>query len=225
MVEGAKAANEIRKNGWKATAVTVDVSVEESVKNLVEQTVETYGEVDVLVNNAGVYPLIPLREMSLADFDEVIAINLKGTFLCTKYVSERMVKRQKGGKKSSTSLPSTRCIRPRWGSPTTTLRSTGCGGSRKNIALELAPHKIWVNAVAPGGIMTPGVQKLQRSTPTPEGMGVGGEVLKGSLSNGIPMERLGVPDDIGKVVVFLASDMASYMTGSQIVVDGGLLLM
>jgi NAD(P)-dependent dehydrogenase (short-subunit alcohol dehydrogenase family) len=61
--------NEIRKNGWKATALTVDVSVEESVKNLVEQTVETYGEVDVLVNNAGVYPLIPLRDMSLADFD------------------------------------------------------------------------------------------------------------------------------------------------------------
>jgi 2-dehydro-3-deoxy-D-gluconate 5-dehydrogenase len=220
--EGAKAANEIRKNGWKATAIAVDVSVEESVKDLVEQTVETYGEVDVLVNNAGVYPLIPLREMSLADFDEVIAVNLKGTFLCTKYVSERMVKRERGGR--IVNITSIDALHPSSvGLAHYDASKHGVWGFTKNIALELAPYKIWVNAVAPGGIMTPGVQKLQQSTPTPEGMGVE-EVLKG-LTQRIPMQRLGIPDDIGKVVVFLASDMASYMTGSQIVVDGGLLLM
>jgi 2-deoxy-D-gluconate 3-dehydrogenase len=220
--EGVKAAIEITKNGWEATAIATDVSVEESVKNLVERTVETYGEVDILVNNAGVYPLIPVREMSLADFEEVIAINLKGTFLCTKYVSERMVKRQKGGR--IINITSIDALHPSSvGLAHYDASKHGVWGFTKNIALELAPHKVWVNAVAPGGIMTPGVQRLQQTTPTPEGMEVE-EVLKG-LTQRIPMQRLGEPDDIGRVVVFLASDMASYMTGSQIVVDGGLLLM
>ncbi|MGD1061071.1 MAG: SDR family NAD(P)-dependent oxidoreductase, partial [Methanomassiliicoccales archaeon] len=220
--EGIRAAKEITKNGWKAMAIVTDVSIEESVKNMVNRTVEAYGEVDILVNNAGVYPLVPVREMSLADFEKVIAINLKGTFLCTKYVSERMVERRKGGR--IINITSIDALHPSSvGLAHYDASKHGVWGFTKNIALELAPYNVWVNAVAPGGIMTPGVQKLQQTTPIPSGEEVE-KVLKG-MAQRIPMQRLGEPDDIGKVVVFLASDMASYMTGSQIVVDGGLLLM
>ena len=93
-------------------------------------------------------------------------------------------------------------------------------GVTKNVALELAPHKIWVNAIAPGGIATPGVAKLQQ----PAASGVDQtKMIEGFLA-GIPMHRMGDSDEIGKVVLFLASNMSSYMTGSQIVVDGGFLL-
>ena len=95
-------------------------------------------------------------------------------------------------------------------------------GFTKNVALELAPHKIWVNAIAPGGILTPGVQKLQQAMPTPQGIDIN-KMMETFLTK-IPMHRLGETDDIGKVALFLASNMSSYMTGSQIVVDGGVLL-
>lgn len=98
----------------------------------------------------------------------------------------------------------------------------GVWGFTKNVALELAPHKIWVNAIAPGGIVTPGVEKLQKSMPVPHGVDMG-KLLETFLAK-IPMKRMGEPDDIGKVALFLASDMSSYMTGTQIVVDGGVLL-
>jgi 2-deoxy-D-gluconate 3-dehydrogenase len=98
----------------------------------------------------------------------------------------------------------------------------GVWGFTKNIALELAPHQIWVNAIAPGGILTPGVQKLQQQMPIAKEADMG-NVLEAFLER-IPMRRLGDPDDIGKVALFLASDMASYMTGDQIIVDGGALL-
>jgi len=88
--------------------------------------------------------------------------------------------------------------------------------------LELAAHKIWVNAIAPGGIITPGMEKLQKSMPISENTDMK-KVLEAFLSK-IPMRRMGEIDDIGKVALFLASDMSSYMTGSQIVVDGGVLL-
>jgi Dehydrogenases with different specificities (related to short-chain alcohol dehydrogenases) len=99
----------------------------------------------------------------------------------------------------------------------------GLWGFTKNVALELAPYNIWVNAIAPGGILTPGVTKLQETMPVQGNIDMK-KMLEGFL-NKIPMKRLGDPDDIGKVALFLASDMSSYMTGSQIIVDGGALLM
>jgi len=83
-------------------------------------------------------------------------------------------------------------------------------------------HKIWVNAIAPGGIVTPGVQKLQQASPVPQGVDM--TKMMESFMAKIPMHRMGEPDEIGKVALFLASDMSSYMTGTQVVVDGGVLL-
>ncbi len=102
------------------------------------------------------------------------------------------------------------------------LQTRRVWGFTKNIALELAPHQIWVNAIAPGGIPTPGVEQAQAGAQLPEGVDM--TTLLEAFLGRIPMGRMGEPDDIGKVALFLASDLSSYMTGSQIVVDGGVLL-
>ncbi len=219
--EAVKVVTDLEASGYHAKAVRTDVSVEDDVKNMVAETVKAYGGIDVLVNNAGVYPSIPVHLMTLSDFDKVLSINLKGVFLTVKYVSEQMIQQNRGGK--IINITSIDALHPSSiGLAHYDASKHGVWGFTKNIALELAPHKIWVNAVAPGGILTEGTKKLQSSTPMPQGVDMQ-KMMEGFLTK-IPMHRMGEPDDIGKAVLFLASDMSSYMTGSQIVVDGGVLL-
>ncbi|MBI2196365.1 SDR family oxidoreductase [Candidatus Daviesbacteria bacterium] len=217
--EAASAVQRLTEKGWVAKATKVDISNEADVSKMVSETVNAFGELDILVNNAGVYPSIPVLQMSLADFDRVISVNLKGVFLCTKYVSEEMIKQGKGGK--IINITSVDALHPSSvGLAHYDASKHGVWGFTKNVALELAPHKIWVNAIAPGGIATPGVRTIQSQAPAGVDMS---KVLENFLVK-IPMHRMGEPDEIGKVALFLASDMSSYMTGSQIVVDGGVLL-
>lgn len=206
---------------FKVKGTVTDISNEESVKNMVKDAMSTYGAVDILVNNAGIYPSMPVMQMSLDDFDKVLSINLKGVFLCTKYAVEEMIKQGRGGK--IINITSIDALHPSSvGLAHYDASKHGVWGFTKNVALELAPHKIWVNAIAPGGIATPGVVKLQAKMPVPQGIDMS-KVLEGFLEK-IPMHRLGDADDIGKAALFLASDLSSYMTGTQIVVDGGVLL-
>lgn len=213
-----KSKADLVAKGWKAGGAVVDVSKEEDVKKMVEETVTDFGSVDILVNNAGIYPNIPILKMNLADFEKVLAVNLKSVFLCTKYVSEQMIKQGRGGK--IINITSIDALHPsNVGLAHYDASKHGVWGFTKNAALELSQHKIWVNAIAPGGIMTPGVQKSTSSV-TDADMA---KIMEAFLAK-IPMRRMGEPDEIGKVALFLASDMSSYMTGSQIVVDGGVLL-
>jgi 2-deoxy-D-gluconate 3-dehydrogenase len=206
--------------GLRGKAIKVDVSKEEDVKAMVNETVKAYGAVDILVNNAGVYPNIPVMKMTLEDFERVLSINLKGVFLTTRHTADQMIKQGNGGKVIN--ITSIDALHPSMvGLAHYDASKHGVWGFTKNVALELAPHKIWVNAIAPGGIATPGVQKLQGAAPA-AGVDMA-KVMEGFLSK-IPMHRMGDADDIGKVALFLASDMSSYMTGTQIVVDGGVLL-
>ncbi|MDO8577180.1 MAG: SDR family NAD(P)-dependent oxidoreductase [Candidatus Daviesbacteria bacterium] len=219
--EADKAAAEITAKGFKAKGAGVDVSNEEDVKKLVVEAVADFGAVDILVNNAGIYPSISVLKMTLSDFEKVIAVNLKGVFLCTKYVSEQMIKQGRGGK--IINVTSIDALHPSSvGLAHYDASKHGVWGFTKNVALEMAPYKIWVNAIAPGGILTPGVEHLQKEAPVPQGVDMS-KVMESFLAK-IPMHRMGEPDEIGKVALFLASDMSSYMTGSQIVVDGGVLL-
>lgn len=219
--DGENAAKDLLGKGFKATAIATDVSQEDQVRGLVSETVKRFGGIDILVNNAGIYPAIPLSHMSLADFDNVLSINLKSVFLCTKYVSDEMIKGKRGGR--IINITSIDALHPSSiGLAHYDASKHGVWGFTKNIALELAPHRIWVNAIAPGGILTPGVRKLQESTHMPQGVDT--EKMMDEFLSRIPMGRMGEPDDIGKVALFLASEMSSYMTGSQIVVDGGVLL-
>jgi 2-deoxy-D-gluconate 3-dehydrogenase len=213
-----EAAKSLEKKGWKASSVKTDVSNEESVTETTAFAVKSYGRVDILVNNAGIYPTVPIMNLKPSDFDKIIAINLKSIFLFTKAVAAQMIKQSSGGK--IINITSIDALHPSSvGLATYDASKHGAWGFTKNSALELAPHNIQVNAIAPGGISTPGTGAGtgQPVNPTIEA------ILKKFLER-IPMKRMGEPDDIGKVALFLASDLSSYMTGSQIVVDGGVLL-
>lgn len=220
-LETENTAADLTKVGWKAIPIAADVSKEEDVKRIMKETVSVYGGVDILVNNAGIYPTIPVMQMSSSDFDRVLSVNLKSVYMCSKYAVEQIIKQGRGGK--IINITSIDALHPSSvGLAHYDASKHGVWGFTKNLALEVAPYKIWVNAIAPGGILTPGVKKMQKSMPLPRGIDPS-KMLEGFISK-IPMHRLGEADEIGKVALFLASEMSSYMTGSQIVVDGGVLL-
>ena len=218
-VNAQKAANDLFTLGLRVRFAACDVSNEHAVKELVEKTVDGFGGVDILVNNAGIYPNIPLTKMTTEDFMKVIEVNLKSVYLTTKHVSEVMIKQGKGGK--IINITSIDALHPSMiGLAHYDASKHGVWGFTKNSALELSQHKIWVNAIAPGGIATPGASGGGSGSVSPEDMA---KMIEAFLAK-IPMHRMGEPDDIGKVALFLASDMSSYMTGTQVVVDGGVLL-
>jgi 2-dehydro-3-deoxy-D-gluconate 5-dehydrogenase len=193
-----------------ALAVACDVSSPVSVDQVVGATCERFDDIDILVNNAGIYPMVPLRELDIETFRRVLDVNLAGLFLCTKAASERMIARGGGGR--IVNITSIDALHPSMvGLSHYDASKHGAWGFTKNIALELAPHGIWVNAIAPGGITTPGTGAVT------------GEALE-AFEAMIPMGRMGDPDDIGRAALFLASELSSYMTGAQIVVEGGRLL-
>ncbi len=212
-----KTAKELTDKGWVAEAFKVDVSDEENVKAMVVACKDKFGVVDILVNNAGIYPPAPVAQMTKDQFQRVIDVNLRSAFLTTKYASEVM--KQKGNGKII-NITSIDALHPSMvGLAHYDASKHGMWGFTKNSALELAEHKIWVNAIAPGGIATPGVAAMSQGA-TAEQM----EASTKAFLAKIPMHRMGEPDEIGMVALFLASDMSSYMTGEQIVVDGGALL-
>lgn len=190
-----------------------DVTHEQDVLNLIHETLVTFEHIDILVNNAGIFPMTTLHEMTKDQFDTVIGVNLGGVFLLTKHVSERMIKQNIKG--AIVNITSVDALHPSMiGLAHYDASKHGVWGFTKNIALELAQHGIRVNAVAPGGVVTPGVLRMQK---LPEDSII-------EIPSDIPAKRLGYPDEIARAVLFLASEMSSYMFGSQIVVDGGMLI-
>jgi 2-deoxy-D-gluconate 3-dehydrogenase len=206
--EVARALNAARPGG--AVAVRTDVSDEGDVAAMVAAAVDGFDGVDILVNNAGIYPSVPFVDMDAATFRRVIDVNLIGLFLCTKAVADRMIAQGRGGR--ILNITSIDALHPSMiGLSHYDASKHGAWGFTKNVALELARHRIWVNALAPGGITTPGVSGMPRE-------------LIAAFEEVIPMHRMGDPDEIARTALFMASDLSSYMTGTQIVVDGGKLL-
>lgn len=215
-----EAADRLKAKGWSAGSIKTDVSSEDDVRAMISACRKEFGSLDILVNNAGIYPSVPVAEMTQDEFEKVMRVNLRSVFLTTKHSAEIM-KGQGGG--SIINVTSIDALHPSMvGLAHYDASKHGEWGFTKNSALELAAHKIRVNAIAPGGIATPGVQAMQAAAPEADA-----ETLKKQTEaflSKIPMRRMGEPDEIGKAALFLASDMSSYMTGSQIVVDGGALL-
>jgi 2-deoxy-D-gluconate 3-dehydrogenase len=210
-------ATDLQAKGWEAVAFNVDVSDEVAVKAMFDTCKQQFGSVDILVNNAGIYPPKPISAMSAEDFERVMHVNLRSVFLTTKYAAEYM-KPQGGGK--IINITSIDALHPSMvGLAHYDASKHGLWGFTKNSALELSQYNIWVNAIAPGGVATPGVAAMSQGA-SAEQM----EASNQAFMAKIPMHRMGEPDEIGTVTLFLASDMSSYMTGSQIVVDGGALL-
>lgn len=220
--EGAeKAARELEAAGRRATSVQCDVSREEAVRNMVRTAVERMGGIDILVNNAGVYPRIPLPQMKTEEFEAVLAVNLRGTFLCSREASVRMIEQGRGG--CIINIGSIDSVHP--SASELAAYDASKGGVlmlTKSMARELGQHDIRVNAIAPGGIMTGAIASHTTESSKEEARAQLRE-LKAFMARMV-LGRMGEADEIGRVALFLASDLASYMTGSLVVVDGGYLI-
>ena len=194
------------EHGVNAIAIKCDVSNETEVAEMFAAVKEKFGPVDVLVNNAGVTKDGLLIRMSEADFDKVIDINLKGTFLCTKAVIKDMMKNRHGSIINITSIVG---VNGNAGQTNYAASKAGIIGFTKSVAREYGGKGIIVNAIAPGFIQTAMTDELP-------------ENVKSDYLKRIPLNRFGQPEDVANAVEFLASEKASYITGQVIEVTGGM---
>lgn len=199
---------EIKQYGVETFPIQADVSDEASVKKMVKEVIGTFGGLDILVNNAGINRDNLLMRMKEEEFDEVISINLKGVFLCTKAVARQMMK-QRGGR--IINVASIVGVAGNPGQANYVAAKAGVIGLTKTTAKELASRNILVNAVAPGFITTDMTDALT-------------DEQKEAMLEMIPLARFGEPEDVAKVVRFLASEDAAYLTGQTIHIDGGMVM-
>lgn len=217
----SQAAAKLTDLPGRVESVPADVSQEGAGAAIVARCVESFGGLDIFVNNAGIYPQVPMLETSPELFDKVYRINLRGTALCAKAAGQQMVQQGRGGK--IINIASIDAIHPSMvGLAAYDSSKGGVLMFTKNFALEMASHGVNVNAIAPGGIATEGTSRpLAGSGMTEE---QSRQWMESFIKTKVPLGRMGAPDDIAKVAVFLASAAADYMTGEIVVVDGGTLL-
>jgi 2-deoxy-D-gluconate 3-dehydrogenase len=204
----------------KVVSLAIDVTAPAAGQRMVDECVGTFGGVDILVNNAGIYPMSPMLGLSREAWQKVIDVNLTGLAFASKAVGLRMVEQGRGGK--IVNIASIDALHPSMvGLAAYDSSKGGVLMFTRAFALEMAQHGVTVNAIAPGGINTEGTAApLQDSGMTPEEMAA----MTEQFAAQIPLGRMGEPDDIAKVAVFLASSGSDYITGELIVVDGGRLL-
>lgn len=198
----------LEEKGVKVLTVKCDISNFEDSKNLMDKCKEVFGKIDILVNNAGITKDTLIMRMKEQDFDNVIDVNLKGTFNCAKHASAIMLKQRFGKIINMTSVVG---IAGNAGQVNYAASKAGVIGLTKSLAKELGSRGITVNAVAPGFINTDMTASLS-------------EKVKEEASKNIPLKRLGDPEDVANLVGFLASDAANYITGQVINVDGGMVM-
>ena len=209
---GEAAAEDLCDRNREAMFVTCDVARKLDVRNLVTATLDSYGAIDVLVNNAGIVAGGDFLEISEADFDRVLAVNLKGAFLVGQAVARQMVEQIGSGGRPG-SIINMSSINAVFAIPNQVPYTVSKGGMNqltKVMALSLAPYGIRVNAIGPGSIMT----DILRSVASDQG-------ARQRILSRTPLGRIGEPAEIAAIAAFLASDDASYITGQTIYADGG----
>ncbi|MCS7115514.1 MAG: 3-oxoacyl-ACP reductase FabG [Nitrososphaerota archaeon] len=207
VVDGSQVSGEIQKIGVKSVFIRADVSNMNEVEQMFSKVVEIFGRVDILVNNAGINKDALIHKMSLEDWDAVINVNLKGTFNCSKTAAKYMMEQKYG---RIINISSVMGQMGNIGSANYVASKAGIIGLTKALALELARYgDITVNAVAPGFVNT------EMTWGIPE------KILKAFLER-IPLRRVAEPEEIAHLVIFLASDVAKYITGQVIAINGGL---
>jgi len=208
--ECEKVVKEIEKNGGEAMAIKCDVSKKEEVDKMIETVVKKWGKLDILINNAGIAQFVPFLQMTEAEWDKTININLKGYFLCAQAAAKEM---QRQGSGAIVNIASVAMGQVGVGFPNLThycASKGGIVGMSEAMAIELAPYNIRVNVVSPGAIDTPMIDPVKQDK----------AAMAGILAR-VPLRRVGKPEEVANAVLFLASDESSYMTGSVVVVDGG----
>jgi len=205
---------DIKALGQKAVSFQVDVADARQVNQAVQEVLKLFGKVDILVNNAAIAPSMPFVEMSDEVRDSVINVNLKGVWNCTKAVIPSMIK-QKYGKIINISSVTGPMVSGK-GMTVYSASKGAVSGFTRSLALEMAEYGINVNAICPGSFDTPMMRSMAKS----RGWASEDEYIK-ELGKEIPLGRLGAMDEMGDLAVFLASEKSKYITGTEIVIDGG----
>lgn len=207
--EGEKTAKLIRETGAECLYVHSDASNEEEIEALVQKTVATYGRLDCAFNNVGNEGVIkPLHEQSSEDFDNLMAINVRGLFLCMKYEIQQMLSQGAGAIVNNSSVVGL------FGVPGTSAYSASkhaVMGLTRSAALDYAKQGIRINAVNPGNIATEGLDRVFKKM----------DITADAVTAMVPMGRIAQAEEVAQAVVFLCSDAASYITGQPLVIDGG----
>lgn len=200
----------VRAAGSEGVTVQADVSLVVETRKLIDAAYGHFGKLDILVNNAGMERHAPFAEVSEEDYDKVLAVNLKGPFFLGQYFVRKLMAAKQPGR-----IVNISSVHEEMAFPNFTTYCISKGGLRmftRNLAVELGPANITINNIAPGAIQTPINTSLLENKPKLE-----------ALLNNIPLHRLGQPEDVASLAAFLASDQASYITGSTFIVDGGLI--
>jgi NAD(P)-dependent dehydrogenase (short-subunit alcohol dehydrogenase family) len=200
-----KTAIEAQTLGISALPIQTDVGNEDQVNDMVQKALESFQRVDILVNNAGIAQFEKIQELSLEVWDRLIRINLTGTFLCSKAVIDHMIERNYG---KIINVASIAAQTGRHVGMAYSASKTGILGITRTLALQVAEYGINVNAIAPGPVLTPIFE-------------VGSPEVVEKLTATIPFKRLGTPQDIANLILFLASDEAEWITGEVIAINGG----
>ena len=206
---------QVRVLGRRAFVMEVDVSVEDQVIRFVQTAIDELGCIDIFVSNAGMIEWEPITKITLECWNRILAVNLTGAMLCTREVARHMVRRNKGVMLFTSS---TIQFNPAYKEAAYRVSKTGVQVFAETAAIELAPYGIRVNTISPGLINSPNWAKgvLEKAVNDPKS----GEGFMGN----IPLGRLGLPEDVGSAYAFLASDKASFATGTNLVFDGGFTL-
>jgi NAD(P)-dependent dehydrogenase (short-subunit alcohol dehydrogenase family) len=199
-------ASQIRALGQRAVPMAGDVARAADVRRMVEAG-ESLGGIDILVNNAGIFPRVEFLDMTEVQWDEVLNVNLKGTFLCTQAVAQKLVERGRTG--AVINLASSAAFRSSPRGVHYVASKAGIVGVTRATALELAPYRVRVNAIAPG----------TTDTAQPR-YGMSEEELQ-AAGRQVPLGRMGTPEDVADLAVFLASEEARHITGQTLHVNGG----
>ncbi|HEX3208227.1 MAG TPA: SDR family NAD(P)-dependent oxidoreductase [Geminicoccaceae bacterium] len=207
--EGRATAARLSQQG-EALFVPTEVSDQTSVDALVQTTVERCGRLDIMIQNAGIYPLTLLPDITVAEWDQVLAVNLRGCFLAIRAATAPMRAQRYGRIVLTSSITGPRVSSPGHGHYSAS--KAGINGLIRAAAIEQAPFCITVNGVEPGNIVTPALT------------GHRSKEYADAMTRSVPLGRLGTPREVAHAVLFLASDEAAYITGTTIVVDGGQIL-
>ena len=209
------AAEELQKEGCHALAIQTDITRETQVQAAVQRATEHFGQIDILVNNAGKNFYYDATTMSEADWDQAMDVDVKGAWLCCKHVLPSM-KAAKAGSIINIASVHARITAPKH-FPYAAAKSALVGLTR-NLALDYAPYNIRVNAICPGWVRTALVQGWFNQQPDPQ-------ATEDRVLSFQPLRRIGTPEEIANFVAFVASDEASFITGAELVIDGGMSIM